>query len=173
LADFLSNKGAFSQVDENISKLLSINTNANRIMYYIVKNNNGLRKKDNNAKVMILNYALDNHKPEIIVELINQKIYFNQCKSTDDLKKLILNKTALTSIIACLEANEIDLNKQDDEGKTILHYAYEFASPEVIKALIEYGASENIEDDYEAVPCFYAYYNKNKNVTGCKDKNNP
>ena len=55
----------------------------------------------------------------------------------------------------------LDLNVQGvADGRTVLHYAAEFGTPEMVKALVEAGAKENIPDNGGALPIHLATQNK-------------
>ena len=82
-----------------------------------------------------------------------------------DLEKIAQNENLLKFYI---KHHFFDINMQDKQGKTILHYAYEYTTPEIIKLLVENGADENILDKNAKKPCFYAIYNKHENVDICK-----
>ena len=87
-----------------------------------------------------------------------------------NLKKAIIDGDAsLNNVRYYLDKNDKDLNIQDQEGKTILHHAFEHAKADVIKELIARGADTSIRDKNRRTPCFYGVYNPHKDTPDCDE----
>ncbi len=80
---------------------------------------------------------------------------------------MILNNENMNTIMYQLENKNIDINKQDKNGKTILHYAYGHSEIGIIQEFIKYGADESLKDNKGRRPCFYAIYNTHQDVESC------
>ena len=69
----------------------------------------------------------------------------------------------LANIAALLDAGA-DVNIRNRHGKTPLHYAARFGTPDMIAALLEAGASGSVKDNDGETPFYYA--EKNAKVKG-------
>jgi ankyrin repeat protein len=85
----------------------------------------------------------------------------------NNISKLVFNELSANRLKYMIRKNELNLNSQNSDGKTILHYAYEKGTKDIISFLLKHGADENIKDKYGRRPCFYAVYNPHKDVESC------
>ena len=62
------------------------------------------------------------------------------------------------------DTTDIDINKQDAGGKTLLHYAVIDNKPDKIRFLLSKNAKTNIKDNYGNAPLHYAVLLGDRNV---------
>lgn len=126
----------------------------------------GFVKVSNPVKDSLLNYSINNGYFQM-AGLLNK---YGAKYHKKDIFSMTKNNKNINAIKYLLSNSEIDLNKQDEKGKTVLHYAYELTNPETINLLIKYGAKKDVIDKHGRTPCFYAIYNENDKVAPCNSK---
>jgi len=144
------------------SKMLLIKKVLAWLIFFVVAN--AFLQYPNPIKDKVYQYSIDRGYFSIADFLAKEGADSN---FDQNITKLIFSSQNTNRLKYILDKKNIDLNKQDSEGKTILHYAYEKAPYGIVKLLIDKGADENIEDNNGKKPCFYAVYNRSKDVEGC------
>ncbi len=126
----------------------------------------GFIKFPSPLKNALLNYSINNGDLKMADLLSKYGASISEVSVVD----MITNNENINAIQYQLKNQKIDLNKQDKNGKTILHYAYEYSKLKVIEGLIHIGANKSIKDKDGRKPCFYGIYNANKDVVSCYNK---
>jgi ankyrin repeat protein len=131
---------------ETTKKLISLNSN---ILLYDIKGNNGLHIAIKSGNTNITKYIINN------ISNINKKTL-----SGETALHIAINY-GYNEIVSLLLKNDADPNISDDTNDfSPLHYAVGWNNTYVIKELLNYKASSNIQDMYGNIPIIYSIKEK-------------
>ncbi len=83
-----------------------------------------------------------------------------------EISSLIMENGSFYRILEILSYNAFDINKKDDEGKTILYTACDSCHFEAVKVILETGADPDICDDFRITPLMKAVTKRQPEIVG-------
>lgn len=113
----------------------------------------------------ILHYAIDSGDYEMIKLLLAYKADVNQLahNKTPPIKLAIINGNC-PIVVKLWDLCKIDINAKDKNGQTLLHYAANLESPDIVRFLLSKGANPSIENKRGFTPRQIAKENNNLNI---------
>lgn len=182
-AIIMNNRRILRVLIEYGCRLDVIDTEGYSILYYPIKYN----------YIEIIDILLENDKKIIGISLLNIKdrrgavplFYAIQYKNQYALQELLIsgadanykNDANVNSLHLAVRKRDItmvkmltkyvkNLDARTNSGSTALHFACNYQSYDIVKILLEKGASQNvIEADYDFYPIFYAVVQNNVEIT--------
>jgi ankyrin repeat protein len=183
IAIMMNNRRALKKLIEYNSRLDILDSEGHNILYYPIKFN----------YIEIIDILLEYDKKIVGISLVNLKdlreavpiFYAIKYKNRYALQELLSNggdpnyknNNNMNSLHLAVLKKDVTMVKmlikyvknidaRTKEGSTALHYACNFQLTEIVKILLDYGASQNIiELEYDFYPIFYTVVQNNIEIT--------